>query len=237
MSDVGGPVGQKALRDADLEGADLRNADLRRADLRGANLRDADMSGALLHGADLRDTSFGTSSLGHEGRDPELTWIYNPTIRSARADDETHWPAGFRCYGTGVIFDGPAVLPLGGELVNAVPGIGEKPRAGWERGLFRSPTDDKARIRYVFGRMALLQAGAKNTTVEGLQLLAANLRVLRGQPAYFRAHWWTVTGHDQARSTLAIQREGEALIVRAGALWDENVRRWWWHVPGAERTE
>lgn len=223
------------LTGADLHGADLRGADLRRADLRGAYMDDADLSLALLHGTDLRGTVLGRGSLGHDGGDPELTWFYNPAFSRARADDQTRWPIDFSCVGKDIIFEGPAVLALEGEPVD-LPA--EDSRRLEQNDRRRSTTGWNGRVRGVHGWAALVETGGGAATIAGDRLLVANLHLLRGQPARYQDQWWTVVGADPADATVALERGSVAVTAPVAALFSrDNVCRWWWHVPGAERTE
>ena len=227
------------LRGADLQGADLRGADLRGADLRGADLQGADLEGSALHGADLRETRVGKSGLGHRGGDPELTFIYNPEIWAARADDETRWPAGFEVFGAGIVFDGPDVLPLEGEVVD-IPSDADGGGSGWgsvSTGRYLGASDGRGRVRRVQGWLAHLETDAgRQVQVPGDRLLAGNLHLLRGQRALHRSEWWSIVGHDDDRRTLTLEHGREVDVVAATGLLRGNVNRWWWHVPGAEHT-
>lgn len=232
-----GSAATKSLRGSDLRGADLRatdlrGADLREADFRGSDLAGADLSGALMHGADFRDTQLGNGSLGHPGGDPELTFMFDPEISGAIADDDTRWPVGFQIFQTGIIYDGPAVLALEGELVD-VPTVFYR----WGQSPLEVETSGQGRIWGVSGWAAHIAIGpGKNTSAAGDKLLAANLRLLVGQCARYREEWWTVGGHDQESATLSIGRDGDVVVVPIADIFDENVRQWWWHAPGAERT-
>ena len=217
------------LRGADLRGADLVGADLRDTDLRGADLAGADLSGALLHGADLRQTRFGKSALGHRGGDPELTSIYDPEIFGARADDRTRWPEGFDTSGHGVIYDGPHVLTIEGDV--AVP---PKHR--------RDPDDGHGRFWKAQGWLALIDTDGGPTSAPGTLLLAFNLHLIVGQPALHPASadggnddtTWRVVAHDDNKKRLSLQRHGETVVVSTKKVLKSNVSRWWWHVPGSE---
>jgi hypothetical protein len=229
------------LQGADLRGANLQRADLRGADLRGSDLRDADLEGCALHGADLRETTVGSSSLGHRGGDPELTSIYNPEIWAARADDETRWPRGFEVFGAGIIFDGPDLLPLDGEVVS-IPADADGEPSPWgsiSRGRHRCTSDGEGRVREVRGWLAHVETdGAPRVFVPGDRLLACNLRLLRGQRVFRKSAWWSIVDHDddQRGRTLTIEHGGLVDVVGAMRLLEENVNRWWWHVPGSEYT-
>ncbi len=227
------------LRGADLRGVDLKEADLRGTDLRGADLHDADMSGCLLHGADLRETLVGRASLGHVGGDPELTWIYNPEIWGAHADDETRWPQEFEIFGAGIVFDGPELRLMDGELVN-VPVDPDAEASAWgsvSTGHSPSTSNGQGRVRLVQGWVAYVETDAgPEIRVRGDRLLACNLRLLRGQRVFHRSGWWSIVGHDDEQGTLAMEQGDLAEVVDAGDLFKDNARRWWWHVPGSEYT-
>ena len=212
----------------DLRGADLRGADLRDTDLRGADLAGADLSGALLHGADLRETCFGRSGLGHRGGDPELTSIYDPEIFGARADDRTRWPDGFEVFGNGVMYDGPDVLTIDGDVV--VPAQHR-----------RDPEAGRGRFRNARGWLATIDTEGGPVSVPGTRLLACNLHLLLGQPARNPASTdagpdtpWRVVDHDDEEGTLSVGRHGEVAVVPATSLLELNVAKWWWHVPGSD---
>ncbi len=220
------------LHGADLRAADLRGADLRGTDLRGADLRDADLGGCALHGADLRETLLGNAQLGHRGGDPELTFIYNPEIWGARADDGTRWPHGFKIFGAGIVFEGPELLPLVGETVD-LPVDHDAGRGVVSTGR----SHGRGRVRWVRGWQARIETDAgPPMTVPGARLLAHNLRLLDGQRAFHRSGWWTVVGHDDEQRTLALQQGDLAAVVDATDLFEDNADRWWWHVPGSEYT-
>lgn len=220
------------LRGANLRCVDLSGADLKGTNLRGADLRDADMAGCLLHGADLRETLVGNSCLDHRGGDPELTWIYNPEVWNARADDETRWPEDFTIYGAGIIFDGPELRRLEGEVVKfqldpQTPGRWGRRRAPQPQGLVREVRGGRARIQ--------TDAGAE-ISVFGQQLLANNLRLLRGERAFHLGQWWSIVGHDDEQGTLEMEHGDLTEVVRAQDLFEDNFHRWWWHIPGSEYT-
>ena len=195
-----------------------------------------------LGGADLRDTRAGRSSLGHRGGDPELTWIFNPELFEARADDRTRWPEGFRLIGTGVVYDGPHPLSLDGVV--AVPPAedrGHGPAALGSDEALRSATAGTGLVRGVRGWRADVElGGATSTTVPGDRLLARNLRLLEGQPAVIDSgperEWWAVVGHDDDEGTLDVRRGDHVRTVPAAELFEHNARRWWWHTPGSEWT-
>jgi len=99
-------------------------------------------------------------------------------------------------------------------------------------------TSGRGRVRAVHGWTALVETGGRGTTVPVESLLAANVRLLEGQPARHRDEWWTIVGHDPADSTVLLARGDTALSAPVADLFSqENLCRWWWHVPGAERTE
>lgn len=221
------------LRRADLRGAQLVGADLRRADLTGADLRDADLSNSLLHGADLRETTVGSSSLGHRGGDPELTWIYNPEIFGARADD-TRWPETLKGFGHGIAFDGPDRLLLKGVLQVPPDSRGH----GFSAPVKEPgdiPAPQRGLLERVRGGLALVVTrGGGYVTVPGTRLLVANPHVLAGQRAFHEGEWWLVTGYNDALGTLSLEKHGVTRRATPFELAAGNAERWWWHVPGAE---
>ena len=229
------------LHGADLHGADLTGADLHAADLTGADLHAADLTGAdlretRLRGANLCDTAVGWGSLGHPGGDPELSMVYDPAIRGARADDETQWPVDFGFFGMDIAYDGPAILRLVGEHVD-VPAQASARLVSW--GSWHSPATrcERALIRHVGSWWATVDTSTGITGAAGDRLLMDNLRLLIGQPALHGCAIWKITGHDQRHATLAIERKKTTLIVPAATLFPGNVRRWWWHVPGTHRSD
>ena len=88
-------LGKRFRPGADLMGAELAGRDLRGADLRGAyliaaDLRGADLRWADLIGADLRDAELARADLG------ETLFLTQPQLDSARGDEATVLPPGFR---------------------------------------------------------------------------------------------------------------------------------------------
>ncbi|GAA4287491.1 pentapeptide repeat-containing protein [Georgenia daeguensis] len=84
-------TGGRALRHADLVGANLARADLYGADLRGAQLIAADLTGADLRvadllGADLRDADLSGADL------TDALFLTQPQLDAARGDGATRLP-------------------------------------------------------------------------------------------------------------------------------------------------
>ena len=225
------------LRGADLRGADLVEADLRNADLRGADLFHADLRRALLHGADLRETRVGNASLGHRGGDPELTFIFNPEVTGARADDDTLWPEKFGFVGTGIVFDGPGVNSLEGQVVNVPIDWDGRVFATWGGGLKEGApvSNGHGHVYRVQGWSAWISTDTgSEITLPGDRLLASNLQLLTGQRAFYQTGWWQIVGHDDELGTLTLERGSLSVVVLAADHFERNLRRWWWHFPGAE---
>ncbi len=96
------------FRGLSLSGINLSGLDLTGADLRGVSLAGSDLRGARLQAAEVDGASFDGALLG--GADLTGTALALATMGTARCDDATRLPAGFRC-ADGAISRGPAAVP------------------------------------------------------------------------------------------------------------------------------
>lgn len=83
------------FRGVSLAGANLTHLDMTGADLRGVNLTGADLTGTRLVAAEVDGATLEGAQLA--GADLSATRLQLAVIGSARCDDATIMPAGFRC--------------------------------------------------------------------------------------------------------------------------------------------
>lgn len=248
------------LRGADLKGADLRGADLLDADMGECSLHGADLRETRVGNADLgnRDgdpelTMIYNPEVWGAHADDDTRWpqafkVYGAGI----AFDGPH-----RRVLEGAMVNVPG-RPVGafvrgrdhlGAFVRGPdhrsPDASAPARGSTGTGRSSSGSIAQGRVRRVRGWLAHIESDAgPDIQVPGDRLIACNLQLLRGERAYYRSGWWSIVGSDDDCGTLAME-QGEAAsgqqaavtdVVRAVDLFEDNVRRWWWHVEGSEYT-